>query len=87
MPRPDAGAPGEALYRRAELDTWLAWQRRTGPLPAQVTQPGPGELVALYQFAELIGRRHATVYRYRRKPGFPQPADGVRYRLGDLLAW
>lgn len=86
-PRPGAGGPGEALYRRADLDTWLAAQERTGPVPAEITRPGPGELVALYQFADLIGRRHATVYQYRRKPGFPQPADGVRYWLGDLLAW
>jgi hypothetical protein len=87
LSRPGAGGPGEALYRRAELDAWLAGQNRTGPAQARIEQPAPGELVALYQFADLIGRRHATVYQYRHKPGFPQPADGVRYQLGDLLTW
>lgn len=87
LPRPGAGGPGEALYRRAELDAWLAGQEHTGPARADLTGRHRDELVALYQFADLIGRRHATVYQYRTRPGFPQPADGVRYRLGDLLAW
>lgn len=87
QPRATGGGTGEPLYARAQLDAWLAAQERIGPSPAHLSGHSQDELVALYQFADLIGRRHSTVYQYRRRPGFPAPADGVRYRLADLLAW
>ena len=48
------------------------WPDREAPDPSGPHRtPRPRELAALYEFADLIGRRHGTVYQYGTKPGFP----------------
>ncbi len=87
--------PGEdGRYRLGELLNFFN-TGRPGKRPA-TRQPGqllsipghsPDERVTLGYFADnVIPRRdRRTITRYRQAPGFPQPGDDDRYRLGDLL--
>ncbi|MEX5636766.1 helix-turn-helix transcriptional regulator [Parafrankia sp. FMc2] len=77
------GPRGVLLYRRADVDAWLAEHPRlAGPPPVSV-DGDDDEWVTLNAFAERIGKASGTVYQYSGRP----PAVENRYRLGDLRAW
>lgn len=96
-PRPGGarGTPHD-LYDEAALDAWLAAHPRRLP-PAIAFDGDPDELLTLSAIARRS--RHAdtdrrvdgkTVYQYRDRPGFPEPASGTPYRLyraGDVVDW
>lgn len=73
----------KALYRRADLDAWLAGRDAAAPV-ADASPPDPG-YIAMLEEAVLDGERYASDIEASRRKGYsPRPlfeaADAIRAR-------
>jgi hypothetical protein len=86
------GGRRRKVYDEAALTTFRAGQPDLWGQPGQTLQmPGrnPDERVTLGYFADHVTPRRdrRTITQYRQEPGFPEPGEDNRYRLGDLLSF